>query len=164
MAGMLLPHGLRPVEVLHRGDILQPRGAAVPGALSCVAAIESRFKLPHADDEGERRAALAHWLSDPRNPLTWRSIVNRVWQYHFGRGLVETPNDFGRMGALPTHPALLDWLAVQFRDHGQSIKQLNRLIVTSKAYRQSSRIGDIGTRAKPPLRLLRTPTIDFCGE
>ena len=67
-----------------------------------------------------------------------------MWQYHFGRGLVETPNDFGRMGALPTHPALLDWLAVQFRDHGQSIKQLNRLIVTSKTYRQSSRIADIG--------------------
>ncbi len=142
--GHVAPHGLRPVEVLHRGDILQPRGPAVPGALSCVAGIESRFKLVHADDEGERRAALARWLSDPRNPLTWRSIVNRVWQYHFGRGLVETPNDFGRMGALPTHPALLDWLAVQFRDHGQSIKQLNRLIVTSKAYRQSSRIGDIG--------------------
>ncbi|HEX3997879.1 MAG TPA: PSD1 and planctomycete cytochrome C domain-containing protein [Pirellulales bacterium] len=142
--GHVAPHGPRPVAVLHRGDILQPRGAAVPGALSCVTRLESRFKLPHADEEGERRAALAHWLSDKRNPLTWRSIVNRVWQYHFGRGLVDTPNDFGRMGALPTNPALLDWLAVQFRDHGQSIKQLNRLIVTSRTYRQSSRIADIG--------------------
>jgi mono/diheme cytochrome c family protein len=146
--GHVAPHGPRSVEVLHRGDILQPRGVAIPGALSCVTGLESRFKLMRVDEEGERRAALAHWLSDPRNPLTWRSTVNRVWQYHFGRGLVETPNDFGRMGALPTSPALLDWLAVQFRDHGQSIKQLNRLIVTSKTYRQSSRIADIGaTRA-----------------
>jgi hypothetical protein len=142
--GHVAPHGLRLVEVLHRGDILQPRGKAVPGALSCISAIEPRFKLAHPENEGERRAALARWLSDPRNPLTWRSIVNRVWQYHFGRGLVETPNDFGRMGALPTHPALLDWLAMEFRDHGQSIKQLNRLIVTSKTYRRSSRIADIG--------------------
>ena len=72
--------------------------------------------------------------------------MNRVWQYHFGRGLVETPNDFGRMGALPTHPALLDWLAVDFRDHGQSLKRLHRLIVTSATYRQSSRIADIGAQ------------------
>ena len=69
--------------------------------------------------------------------------MNRVWQYHFGRGLVDTPNDFGRMGSLPTHPALLDWLAVDFRDHGQSLKRLHRLIVTSATYRQSSRIADI---------------------
>ena len=142
--GHLPPHGLRPVEVLYRGDIRQPRGAAVPGTLSCVTGLAARFKLAEPDDEGARRAALAHWLSSTRNPLTWRSIVNRVWQYHFGRGLVETPNDFGRMGALPTHPALLDWLAVDFRDHGQSFKRLHRLIVTSATYRQSSRIADIG--------------------
>ena len=74
----------------------------------------------------------------PRNPLTWRSIVNRVWQYHFGRGIVATPNDFGRMGQLPTHPELLDWLAVEFRDGGQSLKALHRLIVTSATYRQTS--------------------------
>ncbi len=115
----------------------------MPGALSCVTALAPRFKLEHPEDEGARRAALAHWLTDPRNPLTWRSIVNRVWQYHFGRGLVDTPNDFGRMGSLPTHPALLDWLAVDFRDHGQSLKRLHRLIVTSATYRQSSRIADI---------------------
>ena len=72
------------------------------------------------------------------NPLTWRSIVNRVWQYHFGTGIVATPNDFGEMGARPTHPRLLDWLAAEFRDNGQSIKQLHRLILTSATYRQSS--------------------------
>ena len=82
-------------------------GSPRPGALLRDGPIEPRFKLEHPEDEGDRRAALAHWLTDPRNPLTWRSIVNRVWQYHFGRGLVDTPNDFGRMGALPTHPALL---------------------------------------------------------
>jgi hypothetical protein len=75
---------------------------------------------------------------DKRNPLTWRSIVNRVWQYHFGRGIVDSPNDFGRMGALPTHPELLDWLAAEFRDGPQSIKQLHRLICTSAVYRQAS--------------------------
>jgi hypothetical protein len=87
------------------------------------------------------RAALARWITDEQNPLTWRSIVNRVWQYHFGRGLVDTPNDFGRMGQLPTHPELLDWLAVWFRDeaHG-SLKALHRLIVTSATYRQRSDI------------------------
>jgi hypothetical protein len=81
---------------------------------------------------------LAHWLVDKHNPLTWRSIVNRLWQYHFGRGLVGSPNDFGRMGAVPTHPELLDWLAAEFRDGPQSIKQLHRQICTSAVYRQSS--------------------------
>mgnify|MGYP001983237808 CR=1 FL=1 len=85
-----------------------------------------------------RRVALARWLTKTDNPLTWRSIVNRVWQYHFGNGIVATPNDFGEMGARPTHPQLLDWLAAEFRDKGQSLKQLHRLILTSATYRQSS--------------------------
>src|SRR5581483_1852164 len=89
-------------------------------------------------NEGARRAALAAWITDIRNPLTWRSIVNRVWEYHFGAGIVDTPNDFGRMGSKPSHPELLDWLAVWFRDQGGSLKKLHRLIVTSAAYRQSS--------------------------
>src|SRR5262249_25084264 len=83
------------------------------------------------------------WLADPGNGLTWRSIANRVWQYHFGRGLVDTPNDFGRMGALPTHPELLDWLAAELREHG-SPKRLHRLIVTSAAYRQASQPSPLG--------------------
>ena len=82
--------------------------------------------------------ALAKWITDPKNLLTRRSIVNRVWHYHFGRGLVETPNDFGHMGAQPTHPELLDWLAFSFLDNGESLKQLHRLLVTSATYRQSS--------------------------
>jgi hypothetical protein len=128
----------RPISVLRRGDVRQPLQAVGPGAVAAVAGLPARFDLPPGHAEGERRAALARWVTDPKNPLTWRSIVNRVWRYHFGRGLVDTPNDFGRMGQLPTHSELLDWLAAEFRDGGQSLKWLHRLIVTSAAYRQAS--------------------------
>jgi mono/diheme cytochrome c family protein len=128
----------RPIHILHRGDVLKPGQPAAPGALTALAALPARFDLPPDHGEGDRRAALAKWLTDPHNPLTWRSIVNRVWHYHFGRGLVETANDFGRNGALPTHPELLDWLAVEFRDGGQSLKRLHKLIVMSATYRQQS--------------------------
>ncbi len=128
----------RPIFVLARGQVTQPGKEAVPGALSMLTFEPARFAIPPTAPEGARRAALAQWISDERNPLTWRSIVNRVWQYHFGRGLVATPNDFGRNGGLPSHPELLDWLATEFRDSGGSIKQLHRLIVTSATYRQSS--------------------------
>jgi hypothetical protein len=131
--------GPRPVHILKRGDIRNPGPLAQPGTLACVAGLESRFRLTNPDDEGSRRAALARWLADPDNGLTWRSIANRLWQYHFGRGLVDTPNDFGRMGSPPSHPELLDWLAATLRDNGGSLKELHRLIVTSAVYRQSSR-------------------------
>lgn len=136
--GLKPPPGPRPIHVLKRGDIHQPLDEAFPGALSCITTLPARFELPSSAGEAERRAALARWLTDSRNPLVWRSIVNRVWHWHFGRGIVATPNDFGRMGALPSHPELLDWLAVWFRDRGQSLKQLHYLIVTSATYRQSS--------------------------
>src|SRR5262249_18212644 len=87
--------------------------------------------------------ALAEWLTRPDHPLTARVIVNRVWQRHFGGGLVETPSDFGRMGAEPSHPALLDWLATELINRGWSLKSLHRLIVTSATYRQPSKpVGD----------------------
>ena len=101
----------RPVHILKRGDIYKPGGLAVPGGLTCVPTLPGRFALGNPGFEGSRRAALAKWLSDPRNPLTYRSIVNRLWHHHFGRGIVDTPSDFGRMGSLPSHPELLDWLA-----------------------------------------------------
>ena len=126
---------LRPVHVLHRGDVQSPMRPAPVGTIP----------LPGSDgifdsspDEKQRRAELARWLTDRQHPLVWRSIVNRVWQHHFGQGIVATPNDFGRMGALPTHPELLDWLATKFRDGDQSFKNLHRLIVTSNVYQQSS--------------------------
>ncbi len=128
----------RAIHVLARGSEASPQDEAPPGALTCVTELTARFDVSSADNEGPRRVALAEWIADSRNPLTWRSIVNRVWLYHFGRGLVDTPNDFGRMGTQPTHPELLDWLAVEFRDNGQSLKALHRLIVTSAVYRQSS--------------------------
>lgn len=129
----------RPVSVLRRGEFDHPLEAAIPGSLSCLTNLSARFHLAPDASEGERRAALARWITDRNNPLTWRSLVNRVWQLHFGRGLVETPNDFGRMGARPSHPELLDWLAVWFRDeaHG-SLKALHRLLLTSDCYGQSS--------------------------
>ena len=129
----------RPVHLLRRGNINRPGPSAVAGALSCVPALESPFRLDDPRNEGERRAALAKWISSPENPLTWRSIVNRIWQYHFGRGIVDTPSDFGRMGSKPTHPKLLDWLAVHLLESGESLKELHRIIVLSSVYRQSSR-------------------------
>ena len=130
----------RPIHLLNRGDVKKPGVEMGPGTLAVFSELPSRFELPENHTEGDRRVALADWLASRDNHLTWRSIVNRVWQYHFGRGLVETPNDFGRMGAVPSHPELLDWLAVEFRDGRQSLKQLHRLIVTSHTYRQESRI------------------------
>jgi hypothetical protein len=128
----------RTVHILKRGDINKPGPEASPGALACVPGLEARFHLVEPNREGGRRAALAHWLTDAKNVLTWRSIVNRLWQYHFGRGLVDTPNDFGHMGAQPTHPELLDWLAISFQESGGSFKQLHKLIVTSAIYCQST--------------------------
>lgn len=127
----------RPVFLLHRGNVQQPKQAVSPRTLPLSSSDEQVMSVDSI--ESDRRAELARWLTSKDNPLVWRSIVNRVWQHHFGQGLVETPNDFGRMGALPTHPELLDWLACEFRDGRQSFKQLHRLIVTSSVYRQSSR-------------------------
>ncbi|MST94025.1 MAG: DUF1553 domain-containing protein [Pedosphaera sp.] len=128
----------RAVHVLKRGDIHKPGDPATPGALSCVPGVPAQFEIADLNKEGQRRAALAKWLTHPDNTLVWRSIVNRVWHYHFGRGIVDSPNDFGRMGSAPTHPELLDWLAVTFREGGGSLKQLHRLILNSATWQQSS--------------------------
>ncbi|HSJ04822.1 MAG TPA: DUF1553 domain-containing protein, partial [Verrucomicrobium sp.] len=129
----------RVVHLLKRGDVKSPDQEMKPGPIAAFERQMGHYDCPNPADEGQRRAALARWISRPENPLLWRSIVNRVWQYHFGRGLVDTPNDFGRMGGVPSHPALLDWLAATFRDDLQgSMKGLHKLIVMSQAYRQSS--------------------------
>ena len=130
--------GCRPVHVLKRGDVNTPETEATAGGLSCVQGLRSKFEVSNPADEGARRAALAKWVSDPKNALTWRSIVNRVWHYHFGRGIVDTPNDLGHMGGRPSHPELIDFLATWLLDHNGSLKSLHRLIVTSDTYRQSS--------------------------
>jgi hypothetical protein len=128
----------RPVFLLARGDVKRPGDLMQAAGVAAVPGPDAHFEIADPNDEGSRRAALAGWIVDRKNLLTRRSIVNRVWHYHFGRGLVETPNDFGHMGALPTHPELLDWLAFWFLDHGESLKKLHRLILTSATYRQSS--------------------------
>jgi hypothetical protein len=137
--------GPRPIHILKRGDITKPGAEAPPRSLSCV---PSRFVVENPADEGERRAALARWLTDRENVLTWRSIVNRIWHYHFGRGIVDTPNDLGRMGGVPSHPELLDWLAVQFRDNGGSLKHLHRMIVASAVYQQSSNSSGVAANGR----------------
>jgi hypothetical protein len=126
----------RTVHLLKRGDVKQPGREVQPGALSCLPEMDGTLEVDAT--EGSRRAALAKWLTRKENLLLRRSIVNRVWQFHFGKGLVDSPNDFGHMGSAPSHPELLDWLAFWFMDHGESLKALHKLIVTSAAYRQSS--------------------------
>ncbi len=144
----------RPIHVLNRGDLDRPGELVEPGTVACIPGLDSRLQVPPDADESARRAALALWLTDERNVLTWRSIVNRVWHHHFGRGLCDTPNDFGRMGGTPSHPELLDWLAVWFRDeaHG-SLKALHRLILTSETWQQTS-LARQGTAIDSDNRLL----------
>src|SRR5262249_1886424 len=107
--------------------------------------------LPHSapSDQPASRLDLARWLTSEENPLTARVIVNRLWAMMFGRGLVATPDDFGAQGTPPTHPELLDWLAVEFRDSGWNIKHMVRLMCTSEAYRRSSRANEPLRQADP---------------
>ena len=133
-------HGTpRTIHLLKRGDMKQPAQEVRPGSIDQISQL---FGLPfhvNGTDESARRAALAQWITNKNNALTWRSIVNRIWQHHFGRGLVDTANDFGRMGGKPSHPELLEWLAFTFRDDlGGSFKKLHKLIVMSQTYRQRS--------------------------
>lgn len=124
----------QPTMRLHRGDVTQPREAIAPGGLSELGA---RWQLPPDARESDRREKLAEWITAPEHPLTARVIVNRIWQHHFGTGLIETASDFGRGGAACTHPELLDWLALKLIDSGWSLKAIHREILTSGTYRQS---------------------------
>ncbi len=115
--------------LLYRGDPLQKREQVTPSALE---AFGPKTHLKSNSPEQERRLALARWIIDPQNPMTARVMVNRIWQHHFGEGLVGTPSDFGLNGARPSHPELLDWLAVEFQQRGGSIKTMHRLMVLSE--------------------------------
>ena len=123
-----------PTHRLHRGDPMQPREAVAPGTL----ALFAPMALSEDEPEQARRVALARWLTDPTHPLTARVFVNRVWQHHFGVGLVSTPDDFGKNGTRPSHPELLDWLASEFVASGWRVKALQRLFLTSATWRQTS--------------------------
>jgi mono/diheme cytochrome c family protein len=142
--------------LFHRGDPDQPKGAVAPGGLTILD--ESLpLRIPEKGlptGTTGRRLALADWLTDPRHPLTARVLVNRVWMHHFGKGLVGSPGDFGRLGEKPSHPELLDWLASEFVASGWNLKHLHRLILTSSAYRQSSQRDPAKDKVDPDNRLL----------
>ncbi|MDB5337359.1 MAG: Protein of unknown function (DUF1553)/Protein of unknown function (DUF1549)/Planctomycete [Planctomycetaceae bacterium] len=127
-----------PTVVFERGDIRSPGAAVSPGGLSAIHQQPAELGLTETSDEADRRRKFAAWVTDPRNPLTARVIVNRVWQWHFGVGIVDTSSDFGVNGGRPSHPELLDWLATQFIEDGWSLKQLHRRILLSATWQQSS--------------------------
>ena len=129
-----------PSYFLHRGSIDAKGSVMTPGVLSVATERESEFATPPDNAKSSwRRRGFAEWLVDPENPLTARVMVNRIWQHHFGEGIVRTPSNFGKMGEPPSHPALLDWLAVEFVEGGWSMKAIHRLILTSEAYQMASR-------------------------
>lgn len=128
-----------PTHRLHRGDFLSPREVVAPDGLTVFRDSLGSLKLDPEAPEQDRRVAFAKWLADKRNPLPARVMVNRLWHYTFGTGIVATPSDFGIMGFRPTHPELLDWLAAEFIRSGWSVKHMQRLILTSATFRQSSR-------------------------
>ncbi|VTR99505.1 Uncharacterized protein OS=Singulisphaera acidiphila (strain ATCC BAA-1392 / DSM 18658 / VKM B-2454 / MOB10) GN=Sinac_6741 PE=4 SV=1: PSCyt1: PSCyt2: PSD1 [Gemmata massiliana] len=128
-----------PIKLLKKGDPNRPGAVVEPGHLSMISALDTPFATPPASAKTTtRRLQLAQWITNPKNPLTARVWVNRVWQYHFGQGLVRTPDNFGFTGDKPTHPELLDWLASEFVQGGYTTKRLHRLILLSETYRQSS--------------------------
>lgn len=139
-----------PTYRLYRGDPMQRRERMAPG----VPAVFGRANLPITASDAERRADLAAWLTSSDNPLTARVMVNRVWQHHFGTGLVATPSDFGAMGTPPSHPELLDYLAARFMADGWSLKRLHRSILLSNTYRQSARPNDSALAVDASSRLL----------
>ncbi|MBL6720371.1 MAG: DUF1553 domain-containing protein [Planctomycetes bacterium] len=124
-----------PTRLLYRGEVTQPREEVAPG----LPAILGDLQLAPDASEVTRRAALAAWLAAPSNPLVPRVLVNRLWAWHFGTGLVATTSDFGVMGAAPSHPELLDWLACELVAAGGSLRHVHRLIATSATWRQRSR-------------------------
>ena len=150
-------------KLFYRGDFQQPKQVISPAALTIACPDGERFEFPLDDatlPTTGRRLAFAHWLTNPHNPLFARVIVNRVWMHHFGKGLVETPADFGKLGTRPSHPELLDWLADEFRQQGWSLKALHRLIMSSTAWRQDSAAhGDASA-----VHLLRKPLVRLEAE
>ena len=127
-----------PTSTLAVGNVEKPIKEVQPGFPSVLNPPEPKIVRPTGLDSTGRRTALANWIADPTNPFTARVMVNRIWQHHFGKGIVATPSDFGVMGTRPSNPELLDWLASEFERSGWSIKHMHRLMVTSSTYRQSS--------------------------
>jgi len=138
------------VRILSRGNPRSPGAEVKPGFLKAAGGGEFAAAGAQGSPAAGRRLALADWIASPSNPLTARVLVNRVWHHHFGRGLVRTTTDFGRVGGLPSHPGLLDWLAGEFLRQGWSMKALHRLILTSATWKQSSRVPDAAAAGADP--------------
>lgn len=137
--------------ILSGGDAFSFGAPVTPGPISAAVYLGGMDPPVFPTGQGKRRLALADWIVDKKNPLTARVMVNRIWSWHFGKGIAGNPNNFGATGALPTHPELLDYLADWFMKNGWSIKKLNRLLVTSRAYRRSSRHDQMSAvQAKDP--------------
>jgi len=144
-----------PTRLFYRGDPESPREEVAPGALTKFVSLKIDAKTP----EQKRRLALADWIVSDTNPLASRVIVNRIWQHHFGAGLVDTPNDFGHNGVAPTHPDLLEWLASELAAEGWSLKELHRRILLSRVWQQSSHPNSTAVKVDAGCRLLwRFPT------
>ena len=138
-----------PLHLLKNGEREHPQQAIEPGSLSAIPSLYRIFDDPPVGARTTlRRLQLAHWIADPKNPLTPRVIVNRLWQHHFGEAIVRTPNNFGFLADPPTHPELLDWLAAEFIQRRFSIKQMHKLILTSQTWQQSSQHPDYETYAE----------------
>ncbi|MBC7816857.1 MAG: DUF1549 domain-containing protein, partial [Planctomycetaceae bacterium] len=182
----VVPKNPEATYLLLRGNPTTPAEEVMGGGISAISHQPSaisqhggspEFALAKDASEADRRKALASWITDRRNPLLARVIVNRLWHYHFGVGIVDSPSDFGFNGGRPSHPELLDWLAAELMDHGWSLKHIHRLIANSATYRQSSRPRvdaanqDAGNRLlwrKSPQRLdaetLRDAVLSVAGE
>jgi hypothetical protein len=140
--------------IFERGDSQRKGEHVVPASMSTLADAMKHYELPDDAPEQQRRSALAQWIVAKDNPLTPRVTANRLWQHHFGTGIVATPNDFGYMGERPTHPELLDWLAKRLVDEGWHLKAMQKLIVTSQAYRQASTFREEAAKVDSSSRLL----------
>jgi hypothetical protein len=143
-----------PTHVLGRGDVMAKGEEVQPGFLSIITPEDAKITPPAGLNSTGRRTALANWLVDPKNPLVARVMVNRIWHYHFGRGIVSTPGDFGRMGMRPTHPELLDYLSSYFVENGWSMKKLHRAILLSNTYQVSSDTQAKAAEADPDNKLM----------
>jgi hypothetical protein len=140
-----------PSHFLVRGDPTSKAYLTKPGFLSVISSGKEPTALPPANGRTSgRRLALAEWLVARENPLTARVMVNRIWHHHFGHGIVGTIDNFGKMGDQPTHPELLDWLAVEFMNRGWSVKQMHKLIMTSEAYQMASEFESASNQQKDP--------------
>ena len=143
-----------PTFVHKGGDPMKPGEAVVPASLSVLDRVTKPYALKPEAEEGQRRLALARWITSPENPLTPRVLANRVWQYHFGTGIVDTPSDFGFLGSKPTHPELLDYLASRLVANGWKLKPLHREILLSQTYRQSAAYRESAAKEDKDARLL----------